>query len=658
MGDRGQGKGDPVWDHGENVHPGFICKYCKLHRKGGGATRLKQHLGCRGKGVLHCNEVPQEVRDFFRGQLDKTVEKKKNKEQENLRREEIAREGNVNSDEDEELQAAILASRQEAAYATQIREQGGQYEHGGGSSQAGGSQGGGLLNMLRRSTSRKGTGAKEATKQTRIDTGPWSAKGKIAKSAIGRAWAKFYHAEAINGSKADNPYFAAAIKETQLWGKDIPSPTGREIDGIYLDQNEEEIKKQLNPRTHYAYGTSQSVMNDVREAFEFMTDTDTCVRALHEFESYRRKFGSFSTDLAQKMAFDTNTSPAQWWSMFGGDTPTLRKLALRLVSQCCSSSGCERNWSTFALIHTKVRNRLSYKKLHKLVYVNYNLRIRLRQAGMWKQQDEDPFHKLMELSLYDSSNPIRDWMENGRSNAEPLLDEEETESDAPMPSRLVIQDDDPRELQRITGTSSLAEWADTNVGETHIGKRKHQAVTAKEKGKKKQKQVRSDESTASEDARRSPTYQESNDSSSKSSSDGATADGGNASIASPSPIHFTGETYFTHATQDQDHGAPNSQRTTVTERGRGRQHHHGGYLSPQESDTSGNYTSGSSNSYYSYSLADPTTQPTQKVVYQWEDPDFYNMLMDQWRTTAAWTGQTWLEYKAELLATQGLVLMS
>jgi hypothetical protein len=86
---------------------------------------------------------------------------------------------------------------------------------------------------------------------------------------------------------------------------------------------------------------------------------------------------------------------AQWWAMFGGDTLNLQKLALRIVSQCCLSSGCERNWSTFALIHTKVRNKLSYKKLHKLVSVNYSCHIRLRQAGTYKR-DEDPFFKLME----------------------------------------------------------------------------------------------------------------------------------------------------------------------------------------------------------------------------------------------------------------------
>jgi hypothetical protein len=84
--------------------------------------------------------------------------------------------------------------------------------------------------------------------------------------------------------------------------------------------------------------------------------------------------------------------------MFDGDIPNLQKLVLQIVSQYCSSSEFECNWSTFALIHTKVRNKLSYKKLHKLVYVNYNLCIHLRQAGTY-ERDEDPFSKLMELSL-------------------------------------------------------------------------------------------------------------------------------------------------------------------------------------------------------------------------------------------------------------------
>jgi GTP1/Obg family GTP-binding protein len=43
----------------------------------------------------------------------------------------------------------------------------------------------------------------------------------------------------------------------------------------------------LNTRTHYAYGTVTSVVQDIREAFEYMTDIETCVTALQEVNHYR-----------------------------------------------------------------------------------------------------------------------------------------------------------------------------------------------------------------------------------------------------------------------------------------------------------------------------------------------------------------------------------
>jgi hypothetical protein len=148
------------------------------------------------------------------------------------------------------------------------------------------------------------------------------------------------------------------------------------------------------------------------------------------------------------------------------------------------------------LIHTKVCNRLSYKKLHKLLYVNYNLRIHLRQAATYKRE-EDPFHKLMELSLYDAQNPIRDWMKHGRSNANPLLDEEDTQSDTPIPSRLVTEGDDDTTLKRITSKSSLFDWADEIIGDTHVGKRKRKTIPKKGKAQKLKRVLGSDEETPS-----------------------------------------------------------------------------------------------------------------------------------------------------------------
>jgi hypothetical protein len=48
-------------------------------------------------------------------------------------------------------------------------------------------------------------------------------------------------------------------------------------------------------------------------------------------------------------------------------------------------------------------------------------------------------------------------MEHGRSNEDPLLDEEDTKSDTPIPSRIVTEGDDSRSLQRITDKSSLVD---------------------------------------------------------------------------------------------------------------------------------------------------------------------------------------------------------
>jgi hypothetical protein len=136
--------------------------------------------------------------------------------------------------------------------------------------------------------------------------------------------------------------------------------------------------------------------------------------------------------------------PGVWWQMFGFLTPSLQKLAVRLVSQCASTTGCERNWSTFAFIHTKVCNCLTYEKLHKLVYVNYNLRIQNSiDGGSQHHDDDDPFNRLMELTLVDTSNPICEWMERARSTVQPELDEESLDTDAPIPSAMVTATADP-----------------------------------------------------------------------------------------------------------------------------------------------------------------------------------------------------------------------
>jgi hypothetical protein len=55
--------------------------------------------------------------------------------------------------------------------------------------------------------------------------------------------------------------------------------------------------------------------------------------------------------------------------------PLLREIALRVFSASCSSSASERNFSTHAFVHSKLRNRLASDRVEKLVHVYFNGRV-------------------------------------------------------------------------------------------------------------------------------------------------------------------------------------------------------------------------------------------------------------------------------------------
>ncbi|KAK3195820.1 hypothetical protein Dsin_027130 [Dipteronia sinensis] len=100
--------------------------------------------------------------------------------------------------------------------------------------------------------------------------------------------------------------------------------------------------------------------------------------------------------------------------MYENCAPSLRAIAVRILSQTSSSSAYEKNWSTFALIHTKQRNRLAYSKLEQLVYCYYNIKLKLRDMAAKKDKvDETDFIDLLQVATEaddDNANPIFDWV--------------------------------------------------------------------------------------------------------------------------------------------------------------------------------------------------------------------------------------------------------
>nr|GEU86018.1 hAT family dimerization domain containing protein [Tanacetum cinerariifolium] len=101
----------------------------------------------------------------------------------------------------------------------------------------------------------------------------------------------------------------------------------------------------------------------------------------------KRLFGCSTTKLTRN-----DKSLADWWDSFGDDTPELKQFAIRVLSLTCSSSGCERNWSAFEMVHSKLRNRLQQQKMNDRMYVMYNLKLSGREERKRKEEDLETFH--------------------------------------------------------------------------------------------------------------------------------------------------------------------------------------------------------------------------------------------------------------------------
>lgn len=132
---------------------------------------------------------------------------------------------------------------------------------------------------------------------------------------------------------------------------------------------------------------------------------------------------------------------AEWWILYGSDAPNLRRIAIRILSQTASSSGCERNWSTFNLIHLKRRNKLGHERLQKLVFVHYNLRLRVKEAE--KEQKKKEYTGPIDLTKIfydegDEEDPLYEWVKEA---GEPVLDERNGRPNSHIASQMEVNVD-------------------------------------------------------------------------------------------------------------------------------------------------------------------------------------------------------------------------
>ncbi|XP_043687630.1 uncharacterized protein LOC122638845 [Telopea speciosissima] len=128
---------------------------------------------------------------------------------------------------------------------------------------------------------------------------------------------------------------------------------------VYIAMEEESDESIVNSLMHKA----NDAFNDILT--RMVPDTTLQDKISAQSAAYTGSNGSCKGDVV-------------WWEKHRSSTPELTKLARRLLGLCCSSSGCEHNWSIFEFIHTKKMNRLEHQRLNDLVYIQYNLRLQIR----------------------------------------------------------------------------------------------------------------------------------------------------------------------------------------------------------------------------------------------------------------------------------------
>ncbi|KAL2341147.1 hypothetical protein Fmac_009087 [Flemingia macrophylla] len=177
----------------------------------------------------------------------------------------------------------------------------------------------------------------------------------------------------------------------------------------------------LNPR-YYSHEWLSEDSNRVRphQDLELTRERMKCFKRYFVDVEVRRQvnveFANFTDgregfDDIESLSDRGKMDAKSWWLVHGAHAPILQKVALKLLGQPCSSSCCERNWSTYSFIHSMRRNKMAPHRAQDLVFVHSNLRLLSRNSPQYNQEETklwdiagDEFDSLDEFGILEVAN--------------------------------------------------------------------------------------------------------------------------------------------------------------------------------------------------------------------------------------------------------------
>ncbi|XP_020527131.1 uncharacterized protein LOC105421143 isoform X2 [Amborella trichopoda] len=139
----------------------------------------------------------------------------------------------------------------------------------------------------------------------------------------------------------------------------------------------------LNPIYFYSkdFYSDPEVASGLIECIDRMNaDLHSQDLVLQELDKYKGAQDGFAKGMT--ISQQNKCLPADWWSSYGGHCPNLQRVALRILSQSCSTLKCKLDWSLMKQLHTGRRNKIEHERLTDLVSLHYNLQLRNMNSTM------------------------------------------------------------------------------------------------------------------------------------------------------------------------------------------------------------------------------------------------------------------------------------
>ncbi|KAF8960763.1 ribonuclease H-like domain-containing protein, partial [Flammula alnicola] len=167
----------------------------------------------------------------------------------------------------------------------------------------------------------------------------------------------------------------------------------------------------------------------VEHVYERLMRCKATIPFLSAFEDYKRRQGEFSDEamslnmMKQKFADEGAPLDVQliWARVDSGvleGRNGLVKLAIHIFTVVANSAGCERIFSSFGITHSKLRNKIDAKRVHKMTAVGMQMKREDRDLGLSRQRRKRKFgdEDGDDISLSTSSTGTEDGTEPGPTN--------------------------------------------------------------------------------------------------------------------------------------------------------------------------------------------------------------------------------------------------